>query len=195
MLNIGSSTKEFRSNIQPWIDGEIFKPLISQKVKVVHSDIKDADGVDLVGDLCDHEFLSKLSGMKFRSIICANMLEHVTDRKVICDGLEEIVSSAGYIIVTVPYNYPYHPDPIDTRYRPVPEELASLFPSCDLVYHDIIDCGTYRDRLPAGFMGLSMMVVRLCMPFYKPVSWWRQICFIPWVFRQFKVTFAVFKKK
>ena len=39
----------------------------------------------------------------------------------------ELLPQGGLFFVTVPYSYHYHADPIDTMYRPSPEELASLF--------------------------------------------------------------------
>lgn len=53
MLNVGSSTEEFRTKKQPWIDQFIFKPIREKGYKVVHTDIKKDVGVDLVGDLTD----------------------------------------------------------------------------------------------------------------------------------------------
>ena len=61
LLNIGSSTLEFRTVTQPYIDHNIFTPLRKRGGTVYHADIKAAPGVDLVGDLLDPAFLAELS--------------------------------------------------------------------------------------------------------------------------------------
>ena len=50
MLNIGSSNKKFREQEQPWIDELLFKPARTKGYSVIHTDIKNDIGVDLVGD-------------------------------------------------------------------------------------------------------------------------------------------------
>ena len=59
MLNVGSSTKHFREVSHPHIHENIFKP-IRERCRVVHLDVKAQDGVDLVGDLTDPNFLEQL---------------------------------------------------------------------------------------------------------------------------------------
>ncbi len=68
LLNIGSSTLEFRTQIQPYIEQNIFGPLRARNSDgVYHLDIKSAPGVDLVGDLLDPAFLDKVAQMQIRS--------------------------------------------------------------------------------------------------------------------------------
>ena len=57
LLNVGSSTGEFRTTVQPHIDAKVFAPLRARGGKVLHLDIKAAEGVDIVGDLLDPGFL------------------------------------------------------------------------------------------------------------------------------------------
>ena len=56
LLNLGSSTKEFRTVNQPFIEEIIFIPLRENGVKIIHSDTKKDDGVDLVGDINESAF-------------------------------------------------------------------------------------------------------------------------------------------
>ena len=60
VLNIGSSSRKYRTQIQPHIEKNIFKPLIDNKVDVIHTDIVNENGVDIVGDLTSPEFIIKL---------------------------------------------------------------------------------------------------------------------------------------
>jgi len=133
ILNIGSSNQKFREHEQPWIDELLFKPARTKGYSVIHADMKNDTGVDLVGDLCDLDFLQKLSEMNIQSVLCSNLLEHITNREEICQIISSIIPKAGYIFVTVPYKYPYHRDPIDTMFRPDIQELSSLFPDFKIV--------------------------------------------------------------
>ena len=56
LLNLGSSTEEFRKTTQPYIYKNVFSPLTEEKKKVIHSDIKNEKGVDLVGDINKESF-------------------------------------------------------------------------------------------------------------------------------------------
>ncbi|MHA2210823.1 MAG: hypothetical protein ACXABV_16845, partial [Candidatus Thorarchaeota archaeon] len=38
-------------------------------------------------------------------------------------NLFDLLNDEGYLIVTVPYHYPYHEDPVDFLFRPRVEEL------------------------------------------------------------------------
>ena len=127
LLNLGSSTRAFREATKPHIQRELFGPLAAAGVAVVHSDLKQADGVDVAGDILDPAVLRDLKARGFRCVLCANLLEHVRDRAAVAAACEEIVGPGGLILATVPSSYPYHADPIDTGFRPSPAELAGLF--------------------------------------------------------------------
>ena len=53
LLNLGSSTREFREQAKPHIERELFAPLRAAGVSTFHSDLKQEDGVDLAGDIMD----------------------------------------------------------------------------------------------------------------------------------------------
>src|SRR5262249_32037283 len=69
MLDVGSSTEDYRTIQQPWIDQNIFAPIRKRGGKVYHLDMKEARGVDIVGDLLDREFLDRIAQMKVRSVM------------------------------------------------------------------------------------------------------------------------------
>ena len=190
MLDVGSSSERYRRVDKPWVDQVLFTPAKMMGLKVVHTDIHPAQGVDLVGDLCDGEFLREVAAMRFRSVLCANVLEHVTDPQRLCKALRSIVLPRGYILVSAPYRFLYHPDPIDTGYRPAPEQLHELFPGCPCVRSAVVDCRSYFDML----LYTAKRFVRLCLPFYKPHRWRRLLHFKGWrPFSRFQASCAVFR--
>ena len=142
LLSIGSGTAEFRQERQPWIENEVFAPIERRGASVVHHEYLAGAGVDIVGDLSDPGFLSSLRTLGTRSVLCANVLEHLADVKNPVKAVSDAVVPGGYLIVTVPRAYPYHPDPIDTMFRPSPAEVAALFPELTCVASAEVPCGT-----------------------------------------------------
>jgi hypothetical protein len=147
LLNLGSSTRHFREVIKPHIEKELFRPLREAGVKVVHSDLKEDEGVDIAGDILDPELRRRLKEMGFKSILLSNLLEHVTNREAVAAACEEIVGSGGCILATVPSSCPYHADPIDTYYRPSPAELANLFGRSEPLLLEEVEGLTYAEDL------------------------------------------------
>ena len=133
MLNVGSSTGEYRTIRQPWIDQNIFAPIRKRGGKVYHLDMKEARAVDIVGDLLDREFLDRVAQMKVRSVMVSSLFQHVTNRQEVSNVLLSIVPPGGYIIVSGPKSYPHCPDPIDTMFRPTVEEMHKHFPGTEIV--------------------------------------------------------------
>jgi hypothetical protein len=195
MLNIGSSTGEFRKLTQPWIEQFIFAPARERGVSVLHADMKPAPEVDLVGDLLDPQFMSKLASLQFKSALCSNLLEHVDHREQMCTMIESVIQPGGFIIVTCPYRYPYHPDPIDTGYRPAPDDMAPLFKSCRVIRQGILDCGTGLAKLIDDPRKALITLARLCRPLYKPRDWWILLLAQAWLFRSFRVSYLVLQRE
>jgi SAM-dependent methyltransferase len=142
MVNLGSQTEEFRVRTQPWIDQYLFAPARRHNRKVVHVDLQDAPGVDLVGDLTEPVFLRRLAELQIQSVLCNNLLEHVTNRERIAAAIVELLPPGGHVFLTVPLRFPYHPNPIDTMYRPRLHELLELFPGMHIVAGSELACGT-----------------------------------------------------
>jgi hypothetical protein len=173
LLNVGSSTEDYRTFQQPWIDQNIFAPIRRRGGEVYHLDMKQARGVDIVGDLLDREFLDRIAQMKVRSVMASSLFQYVTNRQEVADVLLKIVLPGGYIIVSGPQSLPYCPDPIDTMFRPSIEEMYKHFPGTKIVESAIIDSGNWRqwDNRERG-RSLARTVVRLIVPFYRPLEWW-----------------------
>ena len=205
LLNIGSSTTKFRNHIQPHITKNIFKPLKENGITVIHTDIQNADGVDLVGDLLDEEFVKVLEREQFDFILCSNLLEHLEEIDPICNIIERILKKNGYAIITVPYNYPYHLDPIDNMFRPTVKELYNKFNSLEHINGEILEAKSYNyklnntennyfQKLRNNPKMLLLIFVRSLIPFYKFSVWKKTIFGVLRLFKPFSVTCLLLKK-
>ncbi|MBL0946733.1 hypothetical protein [Brevundimonas sp.] len=192
ILNLGSSTKTFREDLKPHIDREVFSPLRADGVEVVHADMKQAPGVDLVGDITDPVYQEQLVARHFRAILVSNLLEHVRDPGIVADACRRILPEGGLICVTGPYRYPYHADPIDTMYRPTPEEFASLFKG-ELVVGEIIDGGTLRDDVRSLPHYLAQSGWRILNWPRRPKAARARASALTYLFRPFEISCAVIR--
>lgn len=184
LLNVGSQDAAFREQRQPWIDAHVFAPLRTRGGKVVHLDLAPGDGVDITGDLLDPTVRAQLRG--FRSVLCANVLEHVPDRERFAAALVDITAPGGYLIVTVPRQFPYHPDPIDTMFRPSIEELAALFPTLE-----VIDAQVVRSTMLLLFLQ-RLLMFRSAPPSTTSASMRNE--FLRWLLRRVSATAVVFRR-
>jgi hypothetical protein len=194
MLNIGSSTLEFRSKTQPWIEGNLVKPLEARGVRLVHADLKAAPGVDISGDMFTDDGYRALAAVGARSLMMCNVLEHVTDPRAFAERCLSLVQPGGFVIVTVPHSYPYHRDPIDTMYRPTPAEAATLFDGTSLVTGEIIDTGSYRDQVRARPWILSRQILRAPFPFLGWTKWKRSMAKLYWLVYPYQISCLVLRK-
>jgi len=195
LLNVGSSTAHFREVQQKCIHDNIFGPLKAKGVIVHHLDMKKAEGVDIVGDLSEPIFLEQLRKTKYKSVLCSNLLEHVKNPELICKAIYDIVEQDGYIVISVPNLFPYHNDPIDTKFRPGIKTLQSMFPETELVKGDILTIDNTHLRVLLKQKKLLLFAfVRVLMPFYKFGSWVKIIADIPNLNKKYKVTCVTLKK-
>jgi len=195
LLNLGSSTGDFRERVKPHIERELFAPLRAAGVAIVHSDLKQADGVDVAGDILDPAVRGALKARGFRSLLVANMLEHVRDRAAVIAACEEIVGPGGLILATVPASFPYHADPIDTGYRPRPGELAAAFDGSEPLLAEDIAGRTYKEEIAARgssvwrelarTLGFGLIGVARPKSFRARLSRWR------WYRRPYAVSLAL----
>lgn len=198
LLDVGSSTGYFRTVEQPWIDREIFAPARRAERPVSHLDAKPAEGVDVVVDLADPRAVERLAGHGYMSVFCSNLLEHVTNPEQIAQALVGLLPPDGYLLISCPYQYPYHPDPIDTMFRPTPEQLAALFSGTRLYRQAVVKNGTYFQELLRTPVPSIKLFLRLLLPFYKPRAWRQALndvrWSLPWLFRRFEATCVVLQR-
>jgi hypothetical protein len=208
ILNLGSSTLYSRTITQPHIEQFIFGPLRDKKVEVVHSDITFDEGVDLQGDFTDPVFIAQLKKMQFDGVLCCNLLEHLEDRSLLIEVLKEIIPANGWLLLTVPKHYPYHLDPIDTMYRPTPQELCLLFPEFEpvlveeVIARRQIGSGNERRYHKNYFEQLSenprlfiRLLLRSLLPVYKLNIWKITTYDLKTMFNPFTVSCIFIEKK
>ena len=160
LLNLGSSDARFRRETRPHIEARLFAPLRQAGVEVVHADLKQAPGVDVVGDILDPVIVARLQAMKFRCVLVSNLLEHVRDRAAVASACETIAGPDALILASAPSSYPYHADPIDTGYRPAPGQLAAVFAGSRPLLAEEVDGETFADRISAGGGSVVGEIVR-----------------------------------
>jgi hypothetical protein len=195
LLNLGSSTREFREVTSPHMARCLFEPLIRSGITVVHCDRKSGDGVDLVGDVMDPGLKHDLKARDFSCVLLANVLEHVRDRRRVAALCEEIVGPGGLILVTVPASYPYHADPIDTYFRPTPEALAQLFGRSRAVLTEEVVGPTYEEEMQVRGSNVVLELVRtllwLSISFARPRSFASRAHRWRWYSRPYRVAIAL----
>ncbi len=188
LINLGSSTRHFREVLQPYIAREVFDPQVARGVRVIHCDAKADDGVDIVGDVLDPACIARLRDAGARAVLCSNMFEHVVDRTTLVGALAAIVPPGGRLLLTVPLSFPYHPDPIDTYFRPTPEALAGLFLGWTVTARGVVASpGYYVDIRRRPWIAVRH-AVRSFMPFYQPRQWPAAVHKWLWVLKDYAVT-------
>ena len=196
LLNVGSSTAEFRETAQPWTERNIFTPLSERGVEIVHLDARAGAGIDIRADLLDEADFARIGFGRYRALLCCNILEHVRDPGEFARRCVELVAPGGVIVVTVPRSYPRHGDPIDTLYRPTPDEAALLFPGTSVVASVILDIGeSYLDIVRRRPWILLRHVARLPFPFVDFEKWRASMQKPYWLFHNYQVSAAVLRRR
>lgn len=196
LLNIGSSTSDFRETLQPWTVRHIFGPLAARGVEVVHLDARDGPGIDLRADLLDDADYHRVAARRYAGLLCCNVLEHVRDPGEFARRCAALVRPGGVIVVTVPRSYPHHGDPIDTLYRPTPEEAAALFPATSILDAGVIDVGqSYADEVRRRPWLLLRHLARGPAPFLGLEKWRRSMQKPYWLFHNYQVSAAVLRRE
>jgi hypothetical protein len=196
LLNLGSSTEDFGTR-QPHIGELVFEPLRRRGTRVVNVDVKDAAGVDIVGDICDPSVANRVRDAGVRAALVSNLLEHVPDPEAMARAVVDVVPPGALIVVTGPRRFPYHPDPIDNRFRPDAEEAAQLFPATNVIETATIDAGSWREWDPRERAGRSRTrpIVRSLVPFYRPGNWLDAVRQLPYLVRSAQAFGLVLRKQ
>ena len=193
LLNVGSSTREFRETTQPWTDRQLFRPLRQRGIKLVHLDARDGEGIDIRADILSDADLPRIMAFQPKAILCCNILEHVREPEALARRCIEIVGPGGLIFVTVPHSYPHHRDPIDTMYRPAPDDLAGLFRPASMLRGEIVDVAeSYRGQMRRRPWLLFRHVLRFPFPFIGFEGWKRSMAKLYWLTHNYSITGAAF---
>jgi hypothetical protein len=197
VLNLGSGTRHFRVVSKPYIDREIFDPLVRRGARVVHADLKSGEGIDISGDVFDPAVQSRMRELRPDAILACNIMEHLPPdvRSSFARALDSLVAPGGVLVITVPYSYPYHADPIDTLYRPSPQELCASFPAYEVLEARTIESETYGDEFVAGGpWRMARKLVRLLFPF-PPRRWLSHAHRMLWLFRPYVLSAVMLRKR
>ncbi len=81
---------------------------------------------DLKPDVCCDIHAIEWQDGYFDTMIATQVLEHVRDPQRAVDEIRRVLKPNGVCIASVPFIYPYHPDPLD-YYRYTPDSLKYLF--------------------------------------------------------------------
>jgi hypothetical protein len=141
-LNLGSSTSEFIAQQQPYITTNVLQK-ITRLGSIVNVDIKNEVGVDLVLDFLNPSDLQELIALNATVTLVSNLLEHIPDPEGGIHALTKLVKKDNYLILTGPKRYPYHPDPIDNRFRPGRRQIKKLMgKEFEIIKLDYVKGGT-----------------------------------------------------
>lgn len=195
LLNLASGTRHFRRVQQPFIHELVFQPLAQRGVKVIHADLKKDEGVDVSFDFTDDMERKRLveDVGEAHTVVCCNMLEHLAiSPQEAADHLIELVRIGGYLVLTVPRRYGYHPDPIDNGYRPTPQQLGGLFRGRADVVHALEIEGRVLWLHHVGSKGAVQYLGRVATLWaYKPHVW---SGLVAWFWRPARVSCVVMRR-
>lgn len=146
IVDVGSSTLAFRRRDKCPYD---LVELIGQRI--VSFDLQAAPGVDVVGDA--ERLTDYLPARSANGVICTSLLEHTRRPWIIVQRIGELLRHGGHAVITVPWVYPEHRDPIDC-WRISPEGLSALATDAGLqrIAAGILECG---DARISYFVGLK----------------------------------------
>lgn len=190
VLNIGSSSRYFREIVQPHISQNFITTVARNGGTVINQDLRDCEGVDLPGNIYSQDVLEKIRSVESDIIVCSNMLEHVEDIGCFAKILSSLVGPGCLLIVTVPFIYPYHPDPIDNSFRPTPHEIAGLFKDLIVKKSEIVESSTcyFRSIVNRGVPGVLKFILRLVFPVNGFHCWRKEWVYLRYLFRPYSVS-------
>jgi hypothetical protein len=200
ILNLGSSNLTFRSHTHPHVDQSIFRPLAERGARIIHADLRDEEGVELIGDIYDPDFQARCRELGSRTVICCNILEHVVDPQEFAHVVSRLVPIGGYLVVSVPNSYPFHADPIDTGFRPTPEEIQDLFGAeySPIACHLLTDSTWLEDlrREMPGHKLLSYFAKDLAKAVreLRSANRFRRLHRYLWLLRAYKISIVILRK-
>lgn len=195
ILDIGSQTLAFRTQEKPYIQNDLFAPLMARGISIIHSDLQEGEGIDLSANLLEEEGFKQIKATAPRTIFCNNVLEHVLDPAEFANRCFALLPPGGRLIITVPRSYPHHRDPIDTMFRPTPEDIHALIDApAEILASEIIETGSYRDNLRKRPWIIYRQIIRLPFPFLGWTKWKRSMKKFYWMVWPYRQSCVVIQK-
>ncbi|MFZ0269181.1 hypothetical protein [Caulobacter sp.] len=189
VLELGSSTLEFRTVGKPHIDRFVHAPLRERGVRIVTADLKEGDGIEISGNFYEPRIEARLRAVGAKAILCCNIFEHLEDRAAFAAKCDDLLPAEGFIVVTVPYSYPLHYDPIDTYFRPTPAGVAALFPRYRVVHQAVIESSDRFDPIEVVRTIVKSAILRGGLQKTKA-----RLHRLLWLFRPYKISAVVLQK-
>jgi hypothetical protein len=196
-INLGSGNIEHLARKKPWIINNVFAVLESNNCTIYHADIQSWPGVDFTIDLLKIESLNFCEDLlQPRIFILANVLEHIPSqlRSEVLENILSLMASNDLLVITVPHAYPFHPDPIDTMYRPTAKELTNLLP---LTWLDAstVDAGSFRDDLRGMNPWKKLRkIAKPLWPFRRFSKYISDLHRLTFLFRPYRISIAIGQK-
>ena len=201
VLNLGSSNETFRTRTHPHVDREIFFPLVARGARVIHADLKADRGIDIVGDIYDAAFQQECGRLRPKTVVCCNILEHVTDPASFAHIVSGLVPTNGYVVVSVPHSYPFHADPIDTLFRPTTSEIVDLFGTelSPVVTHTLTDTtwlSDLRRHMPASALPMFFVkdLAKAVIELPSTQKRFKRLHRYLWLTRPFKMSIVILRR-
>ncbi|MCR9079051.1 MAG: class I SAM-dependent methyltransferase [Hyphomonadaceae bacterium] len=195
ILDIGSQTLAFRTTEKPYIHDDLFAPLLARGVSIIYSDLQEGEGIDISANLLEEDGFDQIKATAPRTIFCNNVLEHVLDPAEFASRCYALLPPGGRLVITVPKSYPHHRDPIDTMFRPSPDEICALIDApVEVLASQIIDTGSYRDNLRKRPWIIYRQLVRLPFPFLGWTKWKRSMKKFYWMIWPYRQSCVVLQK-
>lgn len=152
VLDVGSSTLEARTIVQPYIDEEIFAPLRERGATITHVDRKEDPGVDVTMDLADPTIdLAHTLGRRYDLVVAFNTLPFAADPARMLHNIVGAVAPSGRLILTAASNYRLMKDPVDNRWRPSPQELLDASRRAGDPRLELVDAHSLRIDDPSEY--------------------------------------------
>jgi len=196
ILNLGSSTEDYRTVACPHIDSVLLRPLRERGVRILHADLKAREGVDIVGDVSDDHIKARIRSEHVRTVFCNNLLEHVEDVPAMCDTIAALCPLDGLLCISVPRAYPYHPDPIDNEFRPSVSELSDIFGAYGFTVVETaeVDFGSYGQTLISNPRLLMRDAYLLLVGLFRVEKWKVLFGNYGYLLNRYTVSCAVFRR-
>jgi hypothetical protein len=193
MIELGASTREFLET-HPHVQCHVLEPLAQRGVRIVKTDIRPGPHIDIPGDILDPAVQRELKAVGAKCVLCCNIFEHVSDRVALAQACDEILSAGGTILVSVPRSYPLHMDPIDTYYRPTPEEISQLFHGYHTLAAEIVVSGTAAADMRNPWTEVPKVIRRALLLQGGPRATAARLHRLLWLFRRYRVSIVVLRK-